>query len=155
MVNPKHGKQADVQEIYFDHMLKEIEMYSEVLDTKRKRLVGFDIGGGTPSMASIANIERLMKAADTHFKMDLSSFEISIETTPQIAASNPEKIQSYFDLGIRRISMGLQTTDFNLAKRLGRQDGDYVSKAVNNIRKAGFKRYGNFFLFFKNKIKIK
>jgi len=48
-------------------------------------------------------------------------------------------------MGIRRISMGLQTTDFTLAKKLGRDDAnasmDYVNQAVENIRNAGFKSF--------------
>ena len=52
---------------------------------------------------------------------DLSSdVEISIETTPRIAADSPEKIQAYYDMGIRRISMGVQTTDFRQAKSFAR-----------------------------------
>jgi oxygen-independent coproporphyrinogen-3 oxidase len=116
VVNPKVGRTNEAQSVYFDALLDEFKLYDEVINTKAKTLVGFDIGGGTPSMASIEDIERVMNAAKKHFNMDTSKMEISIETTPKIAASEPEKIKAYYQMGIRRISMGLQTTDFKLAK---------------------------------------
>lgn len=109
-----------------------------------------DIGGGTPSMASIAQIDRLMNAAHKydvlllaelvftsirHFDLDTSKMEISIETTPKIAAAEPEKIRAYYKMGMRRISMGVQTTDFRQAKTLGREDAnastDYLYHKLN------------------------
>jgi oxygen-independent coproporphyrinogen-3 oxidase len=145
VVDPKHGKQEDQQNYYFDALMDEFRLYDEVLDTKKKKLVGFDIGGGTPSMASIQQIERIMNAANKHFQMDTSQFEISIETTPKIAAAEPDKIRAYKQMGIRRISMGLQTTDFKQAKQLGRDDANastaYLYKAVDNIRAAGFESF--------------
>jgi len=141
VVDPKEGRRDEVQDRYFEALLGEFDLYRNMLDTSSKRLVGFDIGGGTPSMASTDNIARVMDKAATCFNMDLKSFEVSIETTPKIAASQPEKIRAYYDMGIRRISMGVQTTDFALAKRLGREDGDYLIAAQNNIRNAGFESF--------------
>lgn len=141
VVDPKHGRRDEVQDRYFKALFDEFDLYRSMLDTPSKRLVGFDIGGGTPSMASTDNIARTMDKAAACFDMDLNSFEVSIETTPKIAASEPEKIRAYYDMGIRRISMGVQTTDFSLAKRLGREDGDYLLAARDNIRNAGFESF--------------
>merc|ERR1711977_447852 len=88
----------------------------------------------------MGNIARVMEKARSAFDLD-SSMDISIETTPKIAASEPDKIKAYHDMGIRRISMGVQTTDFALAERLGRHDTDYLAKARDNIRSAGFNSF--------------
>lgn len=141
VVNPVHGKQSSVQDKYFDSLMGEFDLYHQLLAGKQKKLVGFDIGGGTPSMASIDNIARVMQKMDDCFDFDPTQMAVSIETTPRIAAAQPEKIAAYFEMGIRRISMGVQTTDFALAKRLGRDDGDYLSAAVENIREAGFESF--------------
>jgi oxygen-independent coproporphyrinogen-3 oxidase len=37
--------------------------------------------------------------------------------------------------------MGVQTTDFALAERLGRHDADYLTQARDNIREAGFESF--------------
>jgi len=141
VVDPKNGKQDTVQDRYFDALLNEFELYDELLDTNSKKLAGFDIGGGTPSMASIANIARVMDKAHQCFDIELKNMNISIETTPKIAAHDPDKIKAYFDMGIRRISMGVQTTDFALSEKLGRHDIDYIRKARDNIRGAGFESF--------------
>lgn len=44
-------------------------------------------------------------------------------------------------MGIRRISMGVQTIDFALAQRLGREDADYILKARDHVRAAGFESF--------------
>ncbi|CAF1590564.1 unnamed protein product, partial [Didymodactylos carnosus] len=120
-------------------------MYSELLNTNEKKLVGFDIGGGTPSMAKIEAIHQLMKRVESKFQTNWNTTEVSIETTPKIAAAEPEKMKAYYDMGIRRISMGLQTTDFRQAKEMNRDDAnasaDYIYRAVTNIRDAGFKSF--------------
>eukprot|EP00471_Norrisiella_sphaerica_P013025 CAMPEP_0184495846 /NCGR_PEP_ID=MMETSP0113_2-20130426/32489_1 /TAXON_ID=91329 /ORGANISM="Norrisiella sphaerica, Strain BC52" /LENGTH=478 /DNA_ID=CAMNT_0026882221 /DNA_START=63 /DNA_END=1499 /DNA_ORIENTATION=- len=141
VVDPKVGTLNDTQDTYFDALMKEFDLYRDVLQTNGKKLVGFDIGGGTPSMASIHNIGRVMDKAASTFDMDLDSMEVSIETTPKIAANDPEKIKAYYNMGIRRISMGVQTTDFALSQKLGRHDTDYISQARDNIRAAGFESF--------------
>ncbi|UJR28744.1 hypothetical protein I4U23_009971 [Adineta vaga] len=145
VVNPKQGKNIDIQTNYFAALYTELDMYANLLKTKEKKLIGFDIGGGTPSMAKTEHIEQLMKRVESQFQTDWSTTEVSIETTPRIAAAEPEKIKAYYDMGIRRISMGLQTTDFRQAKEMNREDAnaslDYIAKAVSNIRNAGFKSF--------------
>jgi oxygen-independent coproporphyrinogen-3 oxidase len=142
VVDPRVGVIEDVQTRYFKALRKEMEMYSAVLGgTKSKRVVGFDIGGGTPSMARSAEIESLIDTVDRLYNFDPSQFEISIETTPRIAATEPQKLKDYYAMGIRRISMGLQTTDFKQAQELGRDDANgqaHVVRALENVRSAGF-----------------
>ncbi|CAF0935167.1 unnamed protein product [Adineta ricciae] len=145
VVNPKQGRNVDIQTNYFAALYAELDMYANLLKTTEKKLAGFDIGGGTPSMAKVEHIEQLMKRVESRFQTDWSTTEVSIETTPRIAADEPDKIKAYYDMGIRRISMGLQTTDFRQAKEMNRDDAnastDYIAKAVSNIRNAGFKSF--------------
>jgi oxygen-independent coproporphyrinogen-3 oxidase len=145
VVNPKQGKNVDIQTNYFSALYAELDMYANLLNTKEKKLVGFDIGGGTPSMARTEHIQQLMERVESNFQTNWDKTEVSIETTPKIAAAEPEKIKAYYDMGIRRISMGLQTTDFRQAKEMNREDAnaslDYIYNAVTNIRKAGFKSF--------------
>ena len=145
VVNPKQGKNVDVQTDYFAALYNELDMYADLLNTRNKKLIGFDIGGGTPSMARTEHIQELMERVESRFQTNWKATEVSIETTPKIAAAEPEKIKAYYEMGIRRISMGLQTTDFRQAKEMNRDDAnastDYLYKAVANIRAAGFKSF--------------
>ena len=124
---------------YVDLLLKEMEMYSEIL--RGKKLVGYDLGGGTPSKLSVRNLTRITEALRRLFNIG-ENVVFSVETTPAIAAAEPEKIQALYDLGYRRISMGVQTVSEKLLSELGREGSASVyEKAVENIRKAGFRSF--------------
>ena len=124
---------------YVDLLLKEMEMYSEIL--RGKKIVGYDLGGGTPSKLSVRNLTRITEALRRLFNIG-ENVVFSVETTPAIAAAEPEKIQALYDLGYRRISMGVQTVSEKLLSELGREGSASVyEKAVENIRKAGFRSF--------------
>jgi oxygen-independent coproporphyrinogen-3 oxidase len=133
---------ADSEDLYFDLLHREFELYRQALDTSTKTLIGFDIGGGTPSVAKTANIARVVADARRCFHLP-ESVAISIETTPKIAAQQPEKIQAYYHLGIRRISMGVQTINARLLQEAGRTATSvaYNWRAAEHIRLAGFDRF--------------
>ena len=132
----------DTEEVYFDLLMQEFELYAQAIGTRSKTLIGFDIGGGTPSITSPENIRRIVEAAHKHFQLP-EDVIISIETTPKIAALEPDKIKAYHDMGIHRISMGVQSINMNLLKAVGRTatSVQYNLKAAENIRAAGFNRF--------------
>lgn len=127
---------------YHQALLQEIGFYSKLLKTGEKTLVGLDIGGGTPALIQPWRIGELVRAVRSAFSGS-GKFSISIETTPKIAAQFPERLHAYQQMGIDRISMGLQMVNPRLLAEYGR-DINKVShnpRAVENIRKAGFKRF--------------
>lgn len=130
------------EDAYFDALLREIELYRQRIDAPRKTLIGFDIGGGTPAFAKTANLGRVVEAAREAFQCK-PGMVISVETTPIIADREPEKLSALKTMGIDRISMGVQTTHFKLARSLGREyEGlSMLQSAVRNIRQAGFDRF--------------
>ncbi len=132
----------DAEEVYFAALLREFDLYRERLDTPHKTVVGFDIGGGTPSLVKPANIRRVVETARTAFRFR-SDIAISIETTPVIADREPARLHSFKEMGIDRISMGVQTTHSKLAHSLDREyEGlTMLERAVRNIRRAGFCRF--------------
>jgi len=129
------------QDVYFDALMREFELYQRLLETERKTVVGFDIGGGTPALASVSNIRRTIDAARRSFALH-PGVTISIETTPHIADRQPDKIRALKEMGIDRISMGVQTTHPRLGKALGREyTPTMLERAAQNIRDAGFDRF--------------
>lgn len=133
------GTDESVEDEYVDLLLKEMQMYSEIL--KGKRIVGYDLGGGTPTKLSVKNLRRITDAINNLFNID-ANVVFSIETTPLIAANEPEKIKAVYDMGYTRISMGVQTVSEKLLADLGRDGSKSIyERAVENIRKAGFTRF--------------
>lgn len=122
---------------YVEHLLKEIEMYRAII--KDKPIVGYDLGGGTPSYLSVDNLKKITDAI-MRFNLQDGMY-LSVETTPIIAANDFEKIKTIRELGYNRISMGFQTVSEKLLESLGREGSKSIyEKAVDNIRKAGFDR---------------
>lgn len=140
VINPQTN--AEWEDRYFDLLLGEMEIYDSLLATRKKITTGFDVGGGTPAFAGTRNIARLMDSVHRHFTFAPDTVA-SIETTPLIAADQPEKIAAFRQMGFERISMGVQVTQLALAQKLGRQyrGFDGLLRAVDNIRAAGFERF--------------
>ena len=132
----------EAEGVYFDALLREFDLYRQQLDTPRKTLIGFDIGGGTPSFVGLDNIRRVVEAARASFRFR-PGLAISIETTPIIAEREPGKLHAFYQMGIERISMGVQTTHVKLARSMEREYTGLtmLERAVRNVRDAGFRRF--------------
>lgn len=129
----------EIEDEYVELLLKEMQMYAEIL--RGKKIVGYDLGGGTPTKLSVRNLTRITEAVRSLFQIEPGTV-FSVETTPVIAANELEKIKALYDLGYRRISMGVQTVSEKLLNALGREGSASVyEKAVENIRKAGFESF--------------
>ncbi len=96
------------------------------------------LGGGTPSLLSLKALTALTNAA--HEAFDLSPLtEATLEANP--GTVDPAWLQGARQLGWDRISMGVQTLDDTLLKRLGRiHDGAAGMEALELARQAGFQR---------------
>lgn len=136
VVKPRH-MQDDITP-YFDALYQEINSYWELL-WKDRRVSGFDIGGWTPSIVDTKYIDGVIDTIDKNFKRD-ENMRMSIETTPKIAAEEVEKMQDYYNMWIRRISMGIQSLN---GRQFWRADASALDniKAAENIRKAWFKQF--------------
>ncbi len=131
--NPEEGD----EDVYVEHLLKEIELYREMIGDKK--IVGYDLGGGTPSYLSAENLRKITDAVNK-FNLEEGMY-LSVETTPVIAANDIDKIRTLKELGYNRISMGFQTVSEKLLESLGREGSKSIyEKAVDNIRMAGFDR---------------
>lgn len=129
----------DTENRYVELLIKEMQMYSEIL--RGKKIVGYDLGGGTPSKLSEENLRKITKAVNTLFDIQPGTV-FSVETTPLIAANEPEKIRALYDMGYERISMGVQTVSEKLLSELGRDGSKSIyERAVSNIRQAGYKKF--------------
>ena len=94
------------------------------------------IGGGTPSYIDERFINSILKCIFDNYNIS-SDAEISIEVNPNSATL--EKLKLYYDSGINRLSIGLQSTNDNELKILGRihNYNDFLNTYDNAIC-AGF-----------------
>lgn len=100
---------------YIKGLIKEIVLYKDLLNTSIIETIY--IGGGTPSFISekfIAEIVNTIKIYN-----DLSQLEeFTIEVNPGTVTE--DKLNTYKSLGINRLSMGLQSSNNEMLKTIGR-----------------------------------
>lgn len=114
------------------------------LDTLEKEMQAVDalesigtvfFGGGTPGLLMARDFERIFTALKKHFQFDPS--EISVELAPSTVRGDKAKVLR--DLGVTRISMGVQSFDSTTLEALGRQQSPkLVYEAYDSLRAAGF-----------------
>lgn len=95
------------------------------------------IGGGTPSFIDSKYIVSVMKTIKENYNVKENA-EITIEVNPGTVTK--EKLEDYIKCGINRISIGLQTSNNNLLKQIGRiHTYEQFIDTYNMARKVGFK----------------
>jgi len=97
------------------------------------------LGGGTPSLLSIGQLETIFKAINKSYKIDPHA-EITMEVNPGDVSL--EYFQAMRSLGINRLNIGVQSFDDNILRFLGRRHNSAEAVSViNDSRKAGFGQY--------------
>jgi oxygen-independent coproporphyrinogen III oxidase len=98
------------------------------------------LGGGSPSRLSEKQLEFLWELIYGHFHLKADS-EITIEVNPNDL--NPSKLKMYRDLGVNRISLGVQSFNPQDLQFLRRDHtNEDTQKALEWIREAGFSNLG-------------
>ena len=122
------------REAYVQALEKEISSYSEFAKDYRVSTVFF--GGGTPSVLEGEQTERILKKIRDTFRVEKDA-EITLEMNPGTAQK--EKLLLYRELGINRLSIGLQSVKNENLKLLGRIHtyGDFLD-SYRMAREAGF-----------------
>lgn len=117
---------------YFENLKKEIILYQKDISVEVDSIY---IGGGTPTYVDYHYIIELVEILKN---FDLSNVkEFTIEANPN--SLTLEKLKAYKNLGINRISLGVQSFDDKVLKNIGRDHNkEIVLKDIENIRKAGF-----------------
>ena len=101
---------------YCDALVREIELTAKAALCEHT----FDtvyLGGGTPSLLSGAQMQRVMDALRTHFAIAPGA-ECSMECNP--GTTDEAKLAAYREAGINRLSVGLQSSCDELLALIGR-----------------------------------
>lgn len=111
---------ADRQRAYVDTIGNDIRAFLSRHDDFTLR--GFDIGGGTPTALSAGNLSRLLDIYDeaTDGLTLAPDYEPSIEGT--FRTLTDEKLRRIAQSGIRRLSLGLQSTSRTVLHHQSRED---------------------------------
>jgi oxygen-independent coproporphyrinogen III oxidase len=121
---------------WLDAIQREMLLYRETF----REFDSLYLGGGTPTMLGERELAALMGCLRKHFTFRLES-EITIEANPDDLSR--DKLKVIEDLGINRISLGVQSLDDRDLKYLGRShSAKQALKALEMIRSCGFAEVG-------------
>lgn len=117
-----YANKQELIEKYINALKIEIDNYFKNTELFQKyNITTIYIGGGTPSYIEEKNIAEIVKSLKEklkHNKTNFDEIEITIEINP--GTVNKEKLQAYKNLGIKRISIGLQSAQNQILKSIGR-----------------------------------
>lgn len=130
-ITVNHGHETP----YIDTLLKEWELYLQLFG-ERPRLREVHLGGGTPTFFSPDNLRMLLTAIfDTCDILPDAAF--SFEGHPNNTTA--EHMQALYELGFRRMSLGIQDLDPVVQNAINRiQPFETVEKVVKEARSIGY-----------------
>jgi len=122
-------------------LVKELLLRKEELQNKIVETIYF--GGGTPSLLSIDEIRLLMDTIHQNYKL-VKNPEITLEANPDdlmsVRAESRTIFEDYLDLGINRLSIGIQSFFDDDLKAMNRA---HTSKEAKNCLSAAIGSFDN------------
>jgi oxygen-independent coproporphyrinogen-3 oxidase len=129
------GTLAEVSGDYIDLLLREVEQAAREIPSALPVPTIF-FGGGTPTLMEPADLGRVLNAIEGTFGF-APDIEITIEANPDTVTV--EKLQALRQIGINRISFGMQSAVPHVLQVLDRtHNPENVAKATQWAREAGF-----------------
>ncbi|MDL2300736.1 radical SAM family heme chaperone HemW [Lachnospiraceae bacterium OttesenSCG-928-D06] len=123
-----------VWDSYMKALIQETKEKSEPY--KDCTIISIFIGGGTPSLVPGKWISKLLATVKENYQLS-DNAEITIEVNP--GTVNEEKLRQYYEAGINRLSIGLQSALDKELKTLGRiHDFSQFQDSYDTARMVGF-----------------
>ena len=121
---------------YLQYLERELDLHVQHLG--RGQVVSqLHFGGGTPTFLSDEELVSLMQVLRARFEFAPDG-EYSIEVDPRTVT--PERLQVLWDIGLNRLSFGVQDFDSDVQQAVHRiQPAEQVFALVEAARKIGFK----------------
>ena len=113
----QNASRQEIEDVYIDDLIAEIERDAAMPHLKTTNIKSIFIGGGTPSSLSVRNAARLLAAIRENLNL-CTDYELTFEG--RIHDLAPERIETWLSGGVNRISLGVQSFDTILRRRVGR-----------------------------------
>ena len=124
------------KEEYINRYVKALEKECDTYNLNQYNVTSIFIGGGTPSYIESKYIKEILEKIKSKFKIN-NNCEITIEINP--GTVDVQKLKQYKDIGINRLSIGLQSVNNTLLKQIGRiHTYEDFLETYNTAKKIGF-----------------
>ncbi len=134
--NTRITKNHNVEDPYITALLKEWKMYKDIIGESNLKIAELHLGGGTPTFFTPENLYRLISGLlEGNERTENASF--SFEAHP--ANTSYEHLKTLFDLGFKRLSLGIQDFDEKVQFIINRhQTVEDVSRVMKDARELGY-----------------
>lgn len=120
---------------YTEAVIHEIKSYKEMLGHKYIVDTVY-FGGGTPTIIKPSNLKRILDSISLIADIDKDA-EISMEANPNTLTD--ENLKQYRETGINRLSIGIQSLNDEILKKIGRiHNSKEALEAIDRAKKHGF-----------------
>jgi putative oxygen-independent coproporphyrinogen III oxidase len=124
---------------YADAVLAELDRRVQPYGNASGRLRSVFFGGGTPSLWEPRELGRVLERIQRAFSHQEESLEVTIECNP--SSFDAARARDWRDLGVSRVSLGIQGLDDERLRFLGRlHDADAGLAALDGALRTGFAR---------------
>ena len=139
------GQGTDIIDAYIGRLCEDIAAAGAKYGS-RYHVDTIFVGGGTPTLLTPAQLEKVLQAVNKHFlcgcefaekcgsglgKCD--GMEVTLESNP--GTFDEERLRAYLPLGVNRLSIGVQSLDDGILKRLGRiHDSETALRAMRTAK---------------------
>lgn len=110
-----HEQRGDDEARYVAALIRDLEQALPLIWGRSVSSIFF--GGGTPSLLSVGALEQLLQTFSAYLRL-LPEAEITLEANPGTAEA--AKFAAFRAAGVNRLSLGVQTFNDDILKRLGR-----------------------------------
>ncbi len=129
------GLPASMEERYLAALERELDL--RAADYGGRRLASLYLGGGTPSLLLPDSVARIAAAVGRHFPPSGPAVEVTLEVNPSTVERT--RLPGFREAGVSRLSVGIQSFDDAVLRRLGRAHRAAEGKAtLDAARAAGF-----------------
>ena len=110
-----------------------------------KKIDSVYIGGGTPSVMTNLELETIFNGLEK--KISISDIkEITIEINPEDLIN--EKLEFYYEIGINRLSIGIQSMNNNILKWMNRSHNkNQIINGLNTVKEIGYENISLDFIY--------
>ncbi|GAA6205253.1 MULTISPECIES: radical SAM family heme chaperone HemW [Thalassotalea] len=127
------------EDAYVTELIKDLDSDIKRFSLESRQLHTIFIGGGTPSLFSARAIERLLSQVLKRFDHD-DNIEITLEANPGTVEA--EKFIGFFNAGVSRLSVGVQSFESDKLIKLGRiHDSQQAKNAANLADSCGVQSF--------------
>ena len=132
-----HTRKGELPEqAYVDALIQDFSQ--QINNIGQRKIQTIFIGGGTPSLISATQINRLLETLRQSNRLQ-DDIEITLEANP--GAIDASHFDAYLAAGVNRLSIGVQSLNDDSLKQIGRiHSVKDTHQAIERAHTAGFKR---------------